>query len=137
MFVSGALHVLYIYLFLYVCCLSCQKHALVEVVSHQTIVMQYILELGKQLSRDPRSCMPGFFERCERLYVHVYVCESRESKARHPKHMSVCVCVSTRIKTAERQYVDAFEDEISAFKGRVKARAQEKIEAAMAEEEEV
>ena len=86
--------------------------------------------------------MPGFFERYERLYVQVCVRESRE-QGKTVKAMSVCVCVcvcvcvSTRIKTAERQYVDAFEDEISAFKGRVKARAQEKIEAAMAEEEEV
>jgi cell division cycle protein 37 len=80
-----------------------EKRALVDVVSHQTIVMQYILELGKQLHRDPRSCMPGFFE---------------------------------RIKTAERQYVDAFEDEIAAFRARVKARAKDKIEAAMKEAEE-
>ena len=35
-----------------------------------------------------------------------------------------------RIKTAERQYVEAFEDEIRAFKSRVKARAKEKVEAA-------
>ncbi|CAI8029761.1 Hsp90 co-chaperone Cdc37 [Geodia barretti] len=80
-----------------------EKQALVEVVSHQTIVMQYILELGKQLNRDPRSCIPGFFE---------------------------------RIKTAERQYVEAFEDEIRAFKSRVKARAKEKVEAAIKEADE-
>ena len=42
-----------------------------------------------------------------------------------------------RIKTAEKQYVDAFQDEISAFRSRVKARAKEKIEAAMKEAEEV
>ena len=42
-----------------------------------------------------------------------------------------------RIKTAERQYVEAFEDEIQAFRGRVKARAKEKIEAAVKEAEEV
>ena len=40
-----------------------QKHALMERVAHQTIVMQYILELAGQLHRDPRSCVPGFFER--------------------------------------------------------------------------
>ena len=40
-----------------------QKHALMERVAHQTIVMQYILELAKQLERDPRSCVPGFFAR--------------------------------------------------------------------------
>ena len=43
--------------------LAAQKSALMERVSHQVIVMQYILELAKQLDRDPRSCVPGFFER--------------------------------------------------------------------------
>ncbi len=40
-----------------------QKSSLMKRVSHQTIVMQYILELAKQLERDPRSCVPGFFIR--------------------------------------------------------------------------
>ena len=34
-----------------------------KTVAHQTIVMQYILELASQLDRDPRSCVPGFFKR--------------------------------------------------------------------------
>ena len=41
-----------------------QKHALMERVAHQVIVMQYILELAKQLQTDPRSCVSGFFLRC-------------------------------------------------------------------------
>ena len=51
----------------------------------------------------------------------------------------MCIICSSphRIKTAEKQYVDAFEDEISAFRGRVKARAKDKIEAAVKEAEEV
>ena len=40
-----------------------QKHALMERVAHQTMVMQYILELARTLDRDPRSCVAGFFER--------------------------------------------------------------------------
>ncbi len=40
-----------------------QKSSLMQRVAHQTIVMQYILELAKQLDRDPRSCVPGFFIR--------------------------------------------------------------------------
>lgn len=40
-----------------------QKCALMKRVAHQTIVMQYILELAKQLDRDPRTCAPGFFVR--------------------------------------------------------------------------
>jgi len=76
-----------------------------ERVAHQTIVMQYILELARQLHRDPRSCVPGFFE---------------------------------RLKTAEKQYMDAFEDELSSFIDRVKTRAKVRLEEAtrIAEEEE-
>ena len=82
-----------------------EKTALMERVAHQAIVMQYILELAKQLERDPRSCVPGFFQ---------------------------------RMKTAEKQYLDAFEDELSSFKIRVKGRAKIRIDEAMkkAEEEE-
>ena len=56
---------LYMYILSLPLCFSSPYHkwTLVDVVSHQTIVMQYILERGKQLNRDPRSCMPGFFER--------------------------------------------------------------------------
>ena len=74
-----------------------EKSALMERVAHQAIVMQYILELAKQLERDPRSCVVGFFQ---------------------------------RMKTAEKQYVEAFEDELSAFIVRVKGRARVRIEEA-------
>ena len=82
-----------------------EKTALMERVAHQAIVMQYILELAKQLERDPRSCVNGFFQ---------------------------------RIKTAEKQYTDAFVDELESFKTRVRARAKVRIQEAMkkAEEEE-
>ena len=42
-----------------------------------------------------------------------------------------------RLKTAERQYMDAFEDELSAFIERVKSRAQVRIEEATKKLEEV
>ena len=74
-----------------------EKSALMERVAHQAIVMQYILELAKQLERDPRSCVVGFFQ---------------------------------RMKTAEKQYVEAFEDELSSFIVRVKGRARARIEEA-------
>ena len=32
-------------------------------VAHQTIVMQFILELAKQLDIDPRGCVRSFFSR--------------------------------------------------------------------------
>ncbi|NXA56418.1 CDC37 protein, partial [Nothocercus julius] len=38
-----------------------EKHALMEQVAHQTIVMQFILELAKGLKVDPRACFRQFF----------------------------------------------------------------------------
>lgn len=48
-------------------------------------------------------------------------------------------CISsffTRIQTADEHYIEAFNDEIEAFKGRIRQRAKIKIEAAMKEIEE-
>lgn len=42
-----------------------QKHDLMEHVAHQTICMQYILELAKQLDYDPRGCVDPFFSRIQ------------------------------------------------------------------------
>ncbi|XP_078091112.1 hsp90 co-chaperone Cdc37 [Mustelus asterias] len=80
-----------------------EKHSLMEQVAHQTIVMQFILELAKSLKVDPRACFRQFF---------------------------------TKIKTADKQYIEAFNDELGAFKERVKGRAQARIEKAMKEYEE-
>ncbi|KAK6468841.1 hsp90 co-chaperone Cdc37-like [Huso huso] len=80
-----------------------EKHALMEQVAHQTIVMQFILELARSLKVDPRACFRQFF---------------------------------TKIKTADQQYQDAFNDELEAFKVRVRERAKVRIEKAMKEYEE-
>ncbi|KAL1497101.1 hypothetical protein ABEB36_008114 [Hypothenemus hampei] len=42
-----------------------QKHDLMVHVAHQTICMQYILELAKQLNYDPRSCVDAFFSKIQ------------------------------------------------------------------------
>lgn len=80
-----------------------EKHALMEQVAHQTIVMQFILELAKSLKVDPRGCFRQFF---------------------------------AKIKTADQQYQDAFNDELESFKERVRGRAKIRIEKAMREYEE-
>ncbi|XP_075433542.1 hsp90 co-chaperone Cdc37 [Ascaphus truei] len=80
-----------------------EKHSLMEQVAHQTIVMQFILELAKSLKVDPRACFRQFF---------------------------------TKIKTADQQYMDAFNDELESFKERVRGRAKVRIEKAMKEYEE-
>ncbi|CAF3889099.1 unnamed protein product [Rotaria magnacalcarata] len=40
-----------------------EKHSLMEHVSHQTMIMQFILELSKSLKIDPRQCVRPFFTR--------------------------------------------------------------------------
>lgn len=80
-----------------------EKHALMEQVAHQTIVMQFILELAKSLKVDPRACFRQFF---------------------------------TKIKTADQQYMEAFNDELESFKERVRGRAKVRIEKALKEYEE-
>ncbi|KAM6904895.1 hsp90 co-chaperone Cdc37 [Xenentodon cancila] len=80
-----------------------EKHALMEQVAHQTIVMQFILELAKSLKVDPRGCFRQFF---------------------------------AKIKTADQQYQDAFNDELGSFKERVRGRAKVRIEKALKEYEE-
>lgn len=42
-----------------------EKHDLMEHVAHQTICMQYILELAKQLDYDPRACVDAFFSKIQ------------------------------------------------------------------------
>lgn len=34
-----------------------------ETVSHQTIILQFILELAKSLKQDPRNCFVAFFHK--------------------------------------------------------------------------
>ncbi|XP_063695897.1 hsp90 co-chaperone Cdc37 [Culicoides brevitarsis] len=80
-----------------------EKHDLMEHVAHQTICMQYILELSRQLDVDPRSCVGSFF---------------------------------TKIQVCEPDYKAQFHMEIDGFKNRIRKRAQEKIAAALAEQEE-
>lgn len=80
-----------------------EKHDLMEHVAHQTICMQYILELSRQLDVDPRNCVSSFF---------------------------------TRIQICEPDYKAQFDSEIAGFKERIRKRAQEKVTAALAEQEE-
>lgn len=42
-----------------------KKHDLMSHVAHQTICMQYILELAKQLDYDPRACLDAFFSKIQ------------------------------------------------------------------------
>ena len=60
-----------VYFSLEICCFAdqikyfyfYQKHDLMAHVAHQTIVMQFILELARTLETDPRGCVKTFFQR--------------------------------------------------------------------------
>lgn len=42
-----------------------EKHELMKHIAHQTISLQYVLELGRQLDVDPRGCIGSFFDRIQ------------------------------------------------------------------------
>lgn len=52
-------------------CYFSQKHALMQQVAHQTIVMQFILELSKSLKVDPRACFRQFFAKIKVSFTQV------------------------------------------------------------------
>lgn len=83
-----------------------EKHALMERVAHQTIIMQYILELAKSLDASPPATIPSFFTKMKKAKVEF------------------------------KEYMDAFDDELKSFLQRVKERARARIEKAMKEAEE-
>ncbi|XP_041642253.1 hsp90 co-chaperone Cdc37 isoform X2 [Cheilinus undulatus] len=80
-----------------------EKHALMEQVAHQAIVMQFILDLARALKVDPRGCFRDFF---------------------------------SKIKTADKKYLDMFDHELDLLKERVRSCAQSRMEGAMKELEE-
>lgn len=62
-----------------------EKHDLMAHVAHQTICMQYILELSKQLDVDPRACVGSFFAKiqiAEKTYKDSFDDELEQFKAR-------------------------------------------------------
>ncbi|KAG6457548.1 hsp90 co-chaperone Cdc37 [Manduca sexta] len=65
-----------------------EKHDLMAHVAHQTICMQYILELSKQLDVDPRACIGSFFAKiqvAEKTYKDSFEDELCQFKARIKK----------------------------------------------------
>ncbi|XP_063738980.1 hsp90 co-chaperone Cdc37 isoform X2 [Eleginops maclovinus] len=80
-----------------------EKHALMEQVAHQTIVMQFILDLARTLKVDARGCFREFF---------------------------------SKIKTADKPYQDAFDQELDMLKERIRRCARARMENTMKELEE-
>jgi len=80
-----------------------EKMELMHQVSHQAVILQFILELAKTHKIDPRGCFRQFFDKYR--------------------------------KNDNPEYQKAFDDELEAFRGRVKGRAQARIDAWMEEHE--
>jgi len=78
------------------------KTDLMNQVAHQTISMQFILELAKGLNKHPADCFPAFYKRLE-------IQDGTEQS---------------------KQYHSAFLDELNSFKSRVKIRAKQRLEEA-------
>uniref|UniRef100_A0A8C0A0H3 Uncharacterized protein n=1 Tax=Anas zonorhyncha TaxID=75864 RepID=A0A8C0A0H3_9AVES len=77
------------------------KHALMEQVAHQTIVMQFILELAKSLKVDPRACFRQFFTKiktADQQYMEGFTEELEAFKERVRGRAKV------RVERALREY---------------------------------
>ncbi|XP_063787440.1 hsp90 co-chaperone Cdc37 isoform X3 [Pseudophryne corroboree] len=78
-----------------------EKHALMEQVAHQTIVMQFILELAKSLKVDPRACFRQFFTKiktADQQYLDAFTDELESFKDRVRERAKV------RIEKALKEY---------------------------------
>uniref|UniRef100_A0A8B9W237 Hsp90 co-chaperone Cdc37 n=1 Tax=Anas zonorhyncha TaxID=75864 RepID=A0A8B9W237_9AVES len=78
-----------------------EKHALMEQVAHQTIVMQFILELAKSLKVDPRACFRQFFTKiktADQQYMEGFTEELEAFKERVRGRAKV------RVERALREY---------------------------------
>lgn len=99
-------------------------------VSHQCIAMQFMLELAKQLDRDPR--------------VSILLCYTYDNVFTLDPFMTVIFSIQavisdffSKIAHVEQiEYKHAFEEELSAFRTRILRRAEEKIAEAEKEERE-
>lgn len=101
-----------------------------EHVAHQCICMQYILELvSEQLNG---SVAIEFSIKIRYLFINIYLFQSKQLDV-DPR-----ACIGSffeRIQVAEPEYKRHFDSEVESFKERIKKRALEKIEEALAEQE--
>ncbi|XP_042280884.1 hsp90 co-chaperone Cdc37 isoform X2 [Thunnus maccoyii] len=77
-----------------------EKHALMEQVAHQAIVMQFILDLAQTLKVDPRGCFRQFFSRiktADKPYQDAFDHELESLKER------VRTCAEARMENAMKE----------------------------------
>ena len=92
------------------CCYVFQKHSLMDHVAHQTIVMQFILELSRSMKVDPRQCVRAFFNRYVWVswfttWENVYLWYMKTVEAQISLHISS----STRTSTGLTKSLDTVE----------------------------
>ncbi|KAJ8709202.1 hypothetical protein PYW07_009028 [Mythimna separata] len=83
-----------------------EKHDLMAHVAHQTICMQYILELSKQLDVDPRACISSFFSKiqiAEKTYKDSFDDELEQFKARIKKRAAEKIAEAIREQEEEER----------------------------------
>lgn len=95
-----------------------EKWSLMEHVSQQTVQLNFILELARTIHQDPRSCVGPFYTRFRLAY------EASKTEV-----------TGAAAPTPERQYWDSYDDELKAFRERVRKRAKERIAEEMAKYE--
>ncbi|XP_004066102.1 hsp90 co-chaperone Cdc37-like [Oryzias latipes] len=77
-----------------------EKHALMEQIAHQAIVMQFILDLARTLSIDPRGCFRQFFSKiktADKPYQDAFNHELELLKER------ICKCAQLRMDGAMKE----------------------------------
>ena len=89
-----------------------------EHVSQQAVQLNFILELSRTIQQDPRSCVGPFYTRFKVAYE---ASQTPVSGAAAP--------------SPERQYWESYDDELKAFRERIRKRAKERIDEAVAKYE--
>jgi len=85
-----------------------EKHSLMEVAAHQTIVLQFILQLASTMKVDPRNCYNAFFDKMESLqddYVASFNDELTSFKGRIKERAKI------RIEEAVKRYEEEQEEQ--------------------------
>lgn len=96
-----------------------EKWALMEHVSQQAVQLNFILELSRTIQQDPRSCVGPFYTRFKIAY-----------------EASQTPVTGAAAPSPERQYWESYDDELKAFRERIRKRAKERIDEAVAKYEE-
>jgi len=83
-----------------------EKHSLMEIAAHQTIVLQFILQLSSTMKVDPRNCYNAFFDRMESMqadYIASFNDELESFKGRIKERAKIRVEEAVKRYEAEQE----------------------------------